>query len=307
LLGHLQKVNVVGRLESGKSTCRFSFHNRVAAVERTGTSGLENHRRLDPEFANHWHRAYYTDTYRKTSNVIQHRQAVHVHHVRNPVLSNPENTKYTIPAKYLNLIEAIPDCIRPLIRILEGDLFREGAVECDSREEVLPDVVLVSSKWSRCPAIMLGDYVLAGWGELAIAGQENHDSDASRAAREAEAHPHAKRYAMFAYAVGALSIGMMAFSSLAFSVLAPLAISLGVASMFLSSKSVEVIERHQPKRSTSISLAIVARTGCVVFASQGVLFALLESSFVALMVALLLGILAIALRGLLPNLERSQQ
>jgi len=150
LLDQLQKESVVGHVESGDSTCRFSFHGRVAIVEQTGETRREVKHHLDPEFAHPWHQAYIIDTHQKTPAVVQHQQAIHVHHVSKQVLRLPEKTKYTIPKKYRNLLDAIPDCIRPLIRVLEGDLFCEEAVKWDTRLEDRPEVVLVSSDWSRC-------------------------------------------------------------------------------------------------------------------------------------------------------------
>ena len=301
LLDHLQKESIVGKVDSGESTCRFSFHERIASVEQTGETQSEVKLALDPEFSHHWHKAYFLDTLQKTPAVVQHQQAIHVHHVRSPTLRLPEKTKYVIPTKYRNLIDDIPDCIRPLIRVLEGDLISERAVKWDTRLEDRPEVVLVSSKWSRCPAIVLGNYVLAGWGELEIADQEDSDDESQRAAEKVKAHTLAQRYAKYANAVGACSIGLMACSLLAYSILTPLAILLGIVSMFLTSQSTHTDDLHQQ----TLSFARVLRTGCIVFASQAILFALLQSSLIALLSAMLLGAIAVFLRRLLPDLKRT--
>jgi len=302
LFDHLQKESVVGHVDSGDSTCRFSFHERIASVEQTGETQLEVERYLDPEYAHHWHKAYFNDTHQKTPAVVQHQQAIHVHHVRNPVLRLPEKTKYTIPKKYRNLLDAIPDCIRPLIRVLEGDLFREEAVKWDTRLEDRPELVLVSSEWSRCPAIVLGNYVLAGWGELAIADQEDSEDESQLAAKKVEARALAQHYAKYAKVVGAASIGLMACSPLAYSILTPLAILLGIASMYLASQSTHTDDLHQQ----TFPIARVLRTGGIVFASQAILFALLYASMIALSVAMLLGACAVVSPRLQPGLERQQ-
>ena len=138
LLDHLREANIVGEVVTAIETCRFSFHNRIAIIQRSGATRHEGDPRLDPEFADHWHKAYITDIYETTDARVQHRLQTRIHHVRNPVIQTPENTKYPVPTKYRELIESIPDCISPLVRVLEGDLFREEGIDWDFKLEDAP-------------------------------------------------------------------------------------------------------------------------------------------------------------------------
>lgn len=304
LLDHLREANIVGEVVTAIETCRFSFHNRIAIVQKSGATRQQVDRKLDPEFADHWHKAYITDTYETTDTRVQHQEQTRIHHVRNPTIQTPEKTKYPIPTKYRELIESIPDCIRPLVRVLEGDLFREEGIDWDCKLEERPDTKLVSSEWSRCPAILLGDYVLAGWGELSIADQEKTNIQSKQFDLVAKAEIDSKRFSMAAVIGGVCSVFIMAASLLSVGVLTPLAILLGVGSMYLYSQSTTSLTLIVAAKSAQLSLWRTARFGCIVFAWQASLFAVLNASLVALFLALMLGVASVAIRKHLPNLAR---
>tara|TARA_R110002049_G_scaffold268572_1_gene445047 strand:- start:6957 stop:8393 length:1437 start_codon:yes stop_codon:yes gene_type:complete len=305
LLDHLRDANIVGEVATAKETCRFSFHNRIAIVRKSGETRRKVDRKLDPEFADHWHKAYITDTYEITDAKVLHQKQTRIHHIRNPAIKTPEKTKYPVPAKYRELIESIPDCIRPLVRVLEGDLFREEGIDWDFKLEERPHTKLLSSEWSRCPAILLGDYVLAGWGELSIADQEQSNFESKQLELEAKADIGAKRFSMAAVIGGVCSVFIMAASLLSANLLTPLAILLGVGSMYLFAQSTTKLTSIIDTRSAQLSLWRVTRFGCVVFAFQAALFAVLNASLIALFLALLLGVAALLIRKQLPNLQRS--
>lgn len=202
------------------------------------------------------------------------------------------------------MIDAIPDCIRPLVRILEGDLFREERIEWDAYEEQRPDVKLVSSRWTRCPGILLGDYVLAGWGDQPIAAQERHDNNAADAVVRAGATAASTGYAKYASVVGIVSIVSMLVGALGFSILIPLAIALGVVSMFLSSQSETLGAPNGQYPTSMLSIARVARSGCILFAWQAAIFGVLQLSLVAILVAMVLAFAAVVLLKRMPYLAK---
>ena len=160
----------------------------------------------------------------------------------------------------------------------------------------------MSSEWSRCPAILLGDYVLAGWGELSIADQEQANCKLKQLELEAKAGVDAKRFSMAAVIGGVCSIFVMAAGLLSTSILAPLAILLGVGSMYLFAQSSTNLTSNVGATSEQLSLWRAARFGCIIFAWQASLFAVLNASLVALFLALLLGVASVAIRKHLPNL-----
>jgi hypothetical protein len=290
LLDHLRSKNIIGTVESGESTCRFSFHSRVAILEQDGPTRKEERRQLDPEFADHWHKAYFVDKFQTTPVSVLHRQCVNVHHVRNPILSEPGQTQHPIPRKYRDLLDAIPDWIRPSLRVLEGDLFREEGIEWDTHRENRPDEKLLSSEWQRCPAIVLGDYVLAGWGEQSIAAEESELWEC-RVAAETEANTQiARQYDTATRYMGVLAIITMALSVLGGILISFVAIVLGVAAMILAS----VAARHKRKAVDSPSAEVlhISSVGSVIFGFQSMLFALIFSSIPAFGLAVLFAVMS---------------
>jgi hypothetical protein len=217
-----------------------------------------------------------------------HRQCINVHHVRNPILCEPDKTRHPIPRKYRDLLDAIPDWIRPSLRVLEGDLFREEGIEWDTHRENRPDKRLLSSEWQRCPAIVLGDYVLAGWAEQSIAAEESAlwqcrvDAETEANTQIARQYDTATRY------MGVLAVITMALSLLGGMLFSIIAIVLGVAAMILAS----IAARHKRKTVDSPSAEVlhISSVGSVIFGFQSMLFALIFSSIPAFGLAVLFAV-----------------
>ena len=286
-LGQLRAKQIVGHVDLAEATCRFTYHRRVAIVEKATDSPQRVERvafgdpnRIDDHRLN---------TYDETAIQIQHRRAEHIHHVRNPVWREPEQIQLPIPGKYLQLIEECPDWIRPQLRVLEGALFREERREQDTRIESRPETQLISSQWVRDPAIVLGDFVLAGWGEEAIVGEEERIRTTQSNEQSHNTSRKASRYRAFTITVSILSLGAMLLSGwLMPTLMATLAIGLGVAGMVLTSQASGYALVAQGKSSSSHALIQTLMVGCAVFTIQGLIFAGLYQSQSALILSTLL-------------------
>lgn len=303
LLDQLQKKNLVGNVQRSDAACRFTFCRRVAILKR-GTTRREERSTEDPDYADDWRKAYFIDTYDTTPVDVQHRHALHVHQVRNPVLSDIETTRYPLPDKYRQLVDACPDWVRPSLRVLEGDLFREEQMEWDLLSETRPDEQLVSSEWQRCPAIVIGDYVLAGWNDREIADEEQQIRSQQNLAEKQFSERQAKRYDAAVWCIGTLSIITMAMSVFGGATMSLIAILLGVAAMFIASQSAR--HRMSPRESPANVMFHAARVGSVIFAVQGVLFGILYLSLPAFGLAVFFAIAASFLPGITRDVDTPQ-
>lgn len=287
LLDRLRDNNVIGLIEVAETSCRFSYNGRIATIEK-GPTQIHRKQKIDPEFADHWHKAYFVDTHATTKVTVQHSLSTHIHHVRNPVLRAIDQTKYPIPQRYQDLFDSFPDWIRSSIVVLEGDLFREDGIEWDTRVESHTDTTLVSSEWERCPALVIGDYVLAGWNDQVIAKEEQVRHNAHSLNQRRHADTLAMRYELAAKCAGGLSIAVMALSFLGSGVISLLAVLVGVAAMFFASQSAQLWRSAGSSPSTATLHA--AYVGCLVFAVQSLIFGVIQVSLPAIGFAALLGI-----------------
>ncbi|MDZ4852076.1 MAG: hypothetical protein SGI77_22540 [Pirellulaceae bacterium] len=101
----------------------------------------------------------------------------YIQHLVNANSYNIGESKVLIPRRQKTLLESMPTWLTPAIRIVEGTLIRETLVEQDvgtHEWEIAHDAVL----WHNDPAIVLGPFVLSGWGPREI--QEELAIKASR-------------------------------------------------------------------------------------------------------------------------------
>lgn len=273
LLGRLQRHHLVGSIERGDDTCRFTFFRRVAIIEETARQ--RSQRSLGAKI----------ETYDHFSINIQHRNAMHVHHVRGPMLNELGGTVHPLPEKYQRFVDSLPDWLSPSIRVLEGELFREECVEWDTMLEVRPQEETVSIRWQRDPAIVFGDFVLAGWGEDVIVGEESRVRDGDIERTKSHASVVAKRLHAGSIAIAVLSIATIGCTVWSPTALPLVAIALGLAAMYLASlaaKNEYFASGHLTTRRVLVHSTLV---GGIVFAIQTIVFAAVYWSVPALIVA----------------------
>lgn len=122
-----------------------------------------------------------------------HRLARHRHDLMNTVRTTIGNSRVLMPPPVERLIAAVPDWLRPLVRIIDGEIFRERIIEQDLKTEDWADVSVSHEKITRSggstavrdesigfldesiashdestfgpdPGVAIGPYVLVGWG-----------------------------------------------------------------------------------------------------------------------------------------------
>lgn len=224
----------------------------------------------------------------------------HEHHVMNAEALKLEQTRLPIPQKYNDLINRIPEWLRPQVRILEGDLFLEHAANRLIRQDEWETERIVRNTYKIDPAILLGHYVLSGWGEQEV------DREIHRQRREQsiESPPtggirtddlrESQKLLSLSNATSAAAVTMMLFSRLQPRVMVPLSLLLSLIAV------VTLVLSHRARSRASsqgVDLIFVAcRIGTTAFGLVGVqsaLFGLLFGSWSMLGLALPLILVAV--------------
>lgn len=309
ILDRLQEHDVVGRVYLTESSCRFTFARGVAIVDKMSTQREQRLGSLltrDPNKGGKLHTALFVDTIDTAPVHVEHRNAIHVHDVGNPTLQPASQTKYPLPVKYREFIDACPRWLRPSLRVLEGDLLREQHIERDLKTETKLDEVHVSTVW-RCPGIVFGDYVFAGWGEQVIAGEEarlraeDEEQERQQMARMA----HNTRRKVLPCAI--VAIGFILFSRWATPVMLSLAVVTGAVAMLLAYEAERMLRTARQNRAPLRILLRMLFVGSSVYGVQAFLFSILHFSLVALGLTCLFGITAWILYAVQLEYQEAEQ
>lgn len=93
----------------------------------------------------------------------------HTHEAINAYYTSIENTRVVMPAGVEALVEAVPAWMKPSIRIIDGYLVGERIHSVETcREQVVREETIEEPLHGHEPAVLLGPYVLAGWGPREI-------------------------------------------------------------------------------------------------------------------------------------------
>jgi len=137
-----------------------------------------------------------------------HRFARHEHSVMNAVCTTIANSKVVMPPQVVALVKQVPDWLYPFVQVIDGDIFRERIVEQDTGVETWADVrVRDEPIYGYEPAVIIGPYVLTGWGPREV-GQEQarRESVHTAAQRTAEERTAGRRAPWFAVAAVAMAV-----------------------------------------------------------------------------------------------------
>lgn len=298
LLDRLQERQLVGNYETTKSTCRFNFYRRIAIIQDHSVKSEERiYRDLDRSKG-------IRDSFELTKSEIQHRNAMHIHHVHDPVIRKLGQAEHPLPEKYQQFVDACPEWIRPKLTIIEGDLFREQHIEWDTISETFTVEKLIESrkfKWQQDPAILLGNYVLAGWGEQAIEIEIDRLRKNEEAVQYTANLAKAKWYQAGSLLLAMLSILLVAVPPLAIQSAISVSILLGLVAMYFAVQSREL---SRPLSDLGTSLPAIYHGlmfGSLVFLFQSLAVGLLQRSLIALVFTLLFAALAWGLRQFRPQ------
>ena len=183
-LEHMVDEQMVGLIEwFGGNVCRYHFFKAV--VEHTAEE-------LSGEFDDDDDIAFdmdddddsFVDATAQSMPIRHvHRLARHEHHAINAFCTSIDNSRVVIPDNVQQMIATIPDWLRPSVRVVDGTLVRELIVERHERTEVTD---LPVYGWE--PAVIIGHFVLTGWGPREIEQQRQQIAVAAAQVRPEESN-----------------------------------------------------------------------------------------------------------------------
>lgn len=303
-LHRLVERDVVGFIEwTDERICKLHYFRHTIIQGRTTTEKSSTVRRVRPNTLT------IEETERQRTRT-RHTVERHDHHVMNAEARTLDQTQFPIPEKYSDLITRMPEWLRPHVRVLEGELFLERVAERLIREDQWESQHTVRQTIKIDPAIVLGHYVLAGWGQAEVE-RETH-----RRLREqtAEARPvekpnieairESQQFQTISNATAAASVAMMLFSRLQPRLMLPMSLMLSVVAVVTLWHSLQVSARGSQVGVNLIDCACRAiALACGLLAGQSALFGILYGSWSMFGLAIPLALVAIIIRGLVTTRE----
>ena len=122
-----------------------------------------------------------------------HRFARHEHSVMKAVSTTIRNSHVVVLPQVIPLLERIPEWLYPLVQMIDGDIFRERIIEKDTNVENWTDVVRIRDEpiLGGEPAVIIGPYVLTGWGPREVEQEQARRQAIQQAVLEATARQRA--------------------------------------------------------------------------------------------------------------------
>jgi hypothetical protein len=161
----LVELETVGVIEwPGETVCKLHFFRHIVTQDRIGTSVSQQR----TESGDDLQRFITVTELRRTTVRNRYSIECHEHHVMNAEAREIAKTQFPIPAQYQQFLDRIPPWIRQHIRILEGDLILERITHRDVREETWESASVQRTVYELEPAILLGHYVITGWGQQEV-------------------------------------------------------------------------------------------------------------------------------------------
>lgn len=140
----------------------------------------------DPEFG-----PFYIDQLGKVPTRIAKNRTVsgttklttcfHQHHVIHAIECRPDDAFIHVPAFHHKIIESIPEWLQPHLALVEGTLISAQQFEIEAEEREFSSTEVVPH-YHNDPALVLGQFVLTGWGPREIQ-EELRQRESSEAER----------------------------------------------------------------------------------------------------------------------------
>jgi hypothetical protein len=176
LLARMVDRGQVGLVEwLPNNCCSYHFFRQVVIQHRGRTTEREVRQTIAiaPQLAPRY-TVVGTRTMEQTTRG-QHafRLARHEHEVMNAVRTTIANSRVVIPPPVARLIENVPRWLYPGVEIIDGQIFRERIIERDTGVADWTDVEVRDEPiFGSDPAVIIGPYVLVGWGPREIEEEE---------------------------------------------------------------------------------------------------------------------------------------
>lgn len=188
LLERMVDLELFGLVEwLPKQCCRYHFFRRVVIQGPEVRTQSINESFADNSDASSGQRII--GNRRTTSTrTVRHeiRFARHQHELINAVRTSIRNSTVIMPPPIVQLVESVPSWLYPFVEVIDGQIVRELIIErdisvedwtqVDVRDEPIIDID---------PGIVIGPYVLSGWGSMEIRKEQERRQVAQQQATEA--------------------------------------------------------------------------------------------------------------------------
>lgn len=292
LLDNMRDKSLVGTIHwTTETDCKLDFFRHVVIHESKATVTQTSEQVTDDA-----HPILRFREIESTKVSDQHLLAKHEHHVTQAVAHRIEEKWYPIPEQFQPLLDAIPSWLRPHVRILEGHQYLERIfVKNLRKKEWQTDIV--RREFETEPAILIGSYVLAGWGQAELDRELLRLDSIEFEARKAKIVRAARRWtvgaAVMAIPLIVAAVLAIAFSRVAFQVLLPLGGLLTLLAAGAAAVSLAGVSRSRFLTNDVLFIAIGSL--CVAFATavpQLLLYWFLYSAWAAIPVAAVAALMA---------------
>lgn len=320
-LHKLVEMEVVGLIEwKSEDVCQLHFFRQTILQDHVQSQRSTAVRRIRRNLVafEEW------EQLRARNRVIVERHEHHLMNAQAHVLG-PGQAQFPIPREYDDLLNRIPEWLRPQVRVLEGTLIQEHVDSRQIREErwkserVLRDSRLIQPRVRNAyevdPALLLGHFVLAGWGQYEVERelfrQEREQEQIVATQEQEKVAPTQQEFREAAdlqsvsNAAAVAAVVMMLFSPMQHRVMLPLALLLSVAAVFLWGRSLFLQSRKSAREATLLNvIGQCCQMAFGVLAVQAALFGILFGSWSMLGLAIPLGMAWALIRQLSPSRQQ---
>lgn len=303
----LVELDVVGLIEwPGETACKLNFFRHCVTQDQ-----LRNRQTEKIEADGLWTRF---ETWEQFEGRNQYSIERHEHHVMNAEARRLNEVQHPIPEDKQAFLNKVPGWIRQHMRVLEGDLILERVIERKIRDEQWKTTPVLRSSYELDPAILLGHYVVTGWGQQDVNRErfrrkritnqsQMQPPDDDRKSRAAAGKTfNSLRPWTVATAAGATAL--MLFSRLQPAAMVPLALLLTIVFIVISVRCIIYFSRW--KHATVDWLFVVAAAASAaggLLAVQSLLYGIMFGRWSLIGSAILLGLISQVASGI----SRSRQ
>lgn len=265
LLKTLQDSLVVGSIAHARTSCKAEFYRHRIVFE-----ALETQLRSYPsQTLRDFSSPNRIDVYREQGFKVVTATISHVHHVHHPVRRKVGSEKYPIPVQFVPILQSIPPWLAPSVRILEGTQINEIQREERSSERSNMERQYVSSTWQLEPAILVGNFVLAGWNEKEIEAERRRRDKSGNKAHLRQRSIQSWGLSVLAGILGAASVACMAYSTW-FQTLSLVSLAFGAGAVYAASHGSTLNRRAGTSELLSHRLVVTVATFLPLAAVYGV-------------------------------------
>ena len=307
----LVQMDVVGIIEwPGPRACKLHFFRHIVDQDRVRTRSSSKVQRVARNTLSieEWERVQARNRF----GIERHE-----HHVMNAEARELRQTRYPIPLEHKELIDRIPEWLRPHVRVLEGDLILERVVQRTLSEEQWESTPKLRTAYEIEPAILLGHCVLTGWGQREV-DRETHrrqrelvseikpDDRVGDPDRRIEVVRDSTKWQSVANAAAVAAVIMMLFSRLQQRVMLPLSLLLDVVALVAMYQSLQARFRGSSHSGALIySACRIIATAFGLLAIQSALFGVLYGSWSMFGLSLPLALVAFVTGSMAASRESS--